>query len=295
MGVFLALISSLVVLGSMALSLAESGRPITLIPPTETLKTDEGDLAGFIRLVPAKPAEPAARATPQEVVPTAFPTLDCPVVENWVAHTVQNEGNLMEVTQNLGMKPEDVRAGNCLTSNQLAAGQVIYLPPTSTSSAQTSPSELAPTQRPNQKKPKKTQIACGAPRGWVAYTVRRGDTLISLAARLGVTVPQLRSANCMGGSSFLRAGQQLFVPYIPAPLATRTPVRQPPTNPPPTLTPVPPPTQPPPTQPPPVPTDPVAPPPPTKEPLPTQPPPPPDATPTPGLGELSMPSSTNPI
>ncbi|MDR3574720.1 MAG: LysM peptidoglycan-binding domain-containing protein [Anaerolineaceae bacterium] len=97
-----------------------------------------------------------------------------------------------------------------------------------------------------------TATVCGRPpSGWISYTIRYGDTLNSIAVAYGTTIAQLQSANCMGSSITIYAGNSLYVPYAatqvaistitstsaPAPTKTRRPV--------PTNTPIPPTTKPP--------------------------------------------------
>ena len=55
-----------------------------------------------------------------------------------------------------------------------------------------------------------------APEGWIAYTVRRGDTLFRLAIDSGATVSGLMLANCLD-STRLYAGMILFLPAVPLP------------------------------------------------------------------------------
>ena len=51
-----------------------------------------------------------------------------------------------------------------------------------------------------------------APDGWVAYTVRAGDTLSGLAWWHNVTVEQLQYLNCIRERSQLYVGQTIYVP-----------------------------------------------------------------------------------
>ncbi len=56
--------------------------------------------------------------------------------------------------------------------------------------------------------------SCSLPRGWVAYTVRRGDTLARLSQRSGVSVAQIKNANCLRGSNKLKLGKTIFLPRV---------------------------------------------------------------------------------
>ena len=279
-GVLLALFSILVVLGSMALSMVESGRTLTLqeMPTaTQPYNEDLGDLIRLVTMTSTLLTTAIPQATLPGVTPSPTSSIVCPHEDNWIAFSVISETNLVEIANNNNLNLDTLRQMNCLTTNHLAAGQILYLPaPTETPSLEptATPSESRPS---TPKKPKKTQVACGAPAGWMIYVVRRGDTLSSLARRLGTTVGQIQSANCMGNSSLIRAGQSLYVPYLPPQGKTPTAIRPSPTRPLalPTNTPLPSPTQPPAPTEPPAPTQ-TAPPtqlPPTQPPAPTEPPP----------------------
>lgn len=71
-----------------------------------------------------------------------------------------------------------------------------------------------------------TAVDCGPPGDWVLYTVKSGDTLKSLAAAFGITVEELKYANCRGDSTVIIVGENLFVPNVPTitPTPTKTPV-----------------------------------------------------------------------
>jgi hypothetical protein len=57
---------------------------------------------------------------------------------------------------------------------------------------------------------------CGAPMGWVHYTVKMGDTLSMLSVLTRSSITQIQIANCMGNSTNLLAGTNIYLPYIPA-------------------------------------------------------------------------------
>lgn len=60
-----------------------------------------------------------------------------------------------------------------------------------------------------------TVSVCIAPFGWVVYETRAGDTLISIATAVGLSVDELRAANCLGSTVSLEAGTRLYVPNLP--------------------------------------------------------------------------------
>ena len=69
-----------------------------------------------------------------------------------------------------------------------------------------------PTPRPCADEP---------PSDWQPYTVQRGDTLYSLARRIGTTMDLVIFYNCLQ-STQLWAGQQLYLPALPTPTNTPT-------------------------------------------------------------------------
>jgi len=60
-----------------------------------------------------------------------------------------------------------------------------------------------------------TLIPCGAPAGWISYTVRSGDNLFRLGLAYRIPVPELQNANCLGYSTQIIVGEKLFVPNVP--------------------------------------------------------------------------------
>jgi LysM repeat protein len=64
---------------------------------------------------------------------------------------------------------------------------------------------------------------CVVRQDWIPYTVQLGDTLSSIAARVGLQPGELFQANCLVPPGNLNIGQQIRVPYLPGPFPTVCP------------------------------------------------------------------------
>ena len=140
--------------------------------------------------VPAATTEPQPSSTPAVILERCTPP------EAWVPYTVSFGDTLFYLARQGGVEVDAVREANCLTSDELYSGSILYLP-----------------SAPPQPMP-----GCGPPSNWPIYTVQAGDTLYSLATRSGIVVPEVVFANCMTSTS-IRAGMRLWLPSSPAPPA----------------------------------------------------------------------------
>lgn len=92
---------------------------------------------------------------------------------------------------------------------------IVTATPTPTGAAVTNRTLAAPTL-----------VNCTPQTTWPVYTVVAGDTLSRIAERVGSTVAQLASANCLSNTGLIFVGQRLYVPALPAtqtPIATQDP------------------------------------------------------------------------
>ena len=204
-GILTALVSSGIVAGSLVLSFTEGGQPssLPLAPSVPTSYT--------LTLPPPPVILPTSGATTiltSQVSNTATVTLTlpppptgCPPPPGWSALTLYPGDTLNRLAEAHGTTPEALIQANCLAVSRLAPGSLLYVPG-------------SPPQQPPE--------ACGPPYGWVFYTIRPGDTLFSLGLRLGVSVSELQFANCLGDSTTIRAGQRLYVPFLPPLIPART-------------------------------------------------------------------------
>ncbi|HEX2997174.1 MAG TPA: LysM peptidoglycan-binding domain-containing protein [Anaerolineales bacterium] len=207
-GVIIAIISVVLVLGGIALALAENlpaqatptqippTLPLSFPSPTETQTPSVQTATATETAV----ASPSASPTATELLAAATTTVCVPLSPTgWVRILAGAGDTVYTLAQRYKTTPESLSAINCLTSSDLPTGYALYVP-------------AVPTV---------TVIPCGAPFGWVKnHVVRPGDTLYRVALSYGLTYPQLQRANCMGGSTTIYTGQRLWVPNIP----TRTPI-----------------------------------------------------------------------
>src|SRR3990170_448146 len=203
-GVIIAIVSVILVVGGILLSLAETLPPPstpTQIPPTLPLEfpTPTATAAPIISETPTA----TQTATPPTAAPTntplAFTPTLCTPPAGWIRILTGAGDTIYSVAQRYNTSAENLSAANCLLSADLSAGFGLYVPPV----------------------PTVTVIPCGPPAGWVkTHIVQPGDNLFRIALSYGITYPQLQRANCMGASTIIYAGQRLWVPNVPA----RTPI-----------------------------------------------------------------------
>ena len=189
-----AAVSLVLILGGLSSALAENGinKPPATITETR-VPTREAGASSTPGLLPSvtSVASPSATAT-------FPPPTSCPPPSGWVAYIVQISDTLKSVAALHGTTPSALKEANCLIGEGLIPNTRIYVPPTPTA----------------------TFIPCGPPAGWIFYTVQTGDNLYRISLKYRITVPELQLANCMGSSTDIKVGQQLYVPNV----ATSTPM-----------------------------------------------------------------------
>lgn len=197
-GIFIGILSLLVVIGGSSLALAEG---YIGLPPTPTQTASPTSPFPPTPTVGGPTVEPSATIIPT-FTNTPVPPTTCPPPSGWVLVTIQVGDTLQSLAARYHTTPEFLAAANCLFSTELLPGYGIYVPPTS------------PTAPP---------VACGAPPGWIQYTVQPGDNLYQISLRYGITVAQLKQANCLT-SDTINAGQRLWVPNVPTMTPPVTPI-----------------------------------------------------------------------
>jgi LysM repeat protein len=240
LGIAAALFSSLIVVGTIALSLAEGELPLAFAPSPTSLATPT--LAPPVNTT--KPGQPTFTPSPtsEETTEPVHIATDCQ--DGWIQYEILPGDTLAEIAQVYGTTAAMLININQLPSRFLPPGIPICVPistPTPTATFTPTPT---PTTPPT-KTPKPTKITpnCGPYPGWVrAYTVRHGDTLYSLANTFKTTIYRLKFANCLTSNKII-TGQKLWVPFplpkTPKPSATQAPpsATTPPGNTPPAVTP----------------------------------------------------------
>jgi LysM repeat protein len=113
---------------------------------------------------------------------------------------VQPGETLDSIAARYGISTAELQNANCMLTKDLLPGVVIYVPPIRT----------------------QTPLPCGAPYGWIVYSVQPGDTLYRLSVTYGTSVVELQRANCLGSSTLLHTGQALYIPDAPPPPASPT-------------------------------------------------------------------------
>ncbi|HNN14103.1 MAG TPA: LysM peptidoglycan-binding domain-containing protein [Anaerolineales bacterium] len=156
-------------------------------PPTATLNVELNTATSTITMSPTS---------------TIVPPTSCLPPAGWLPISVQPSDTLDSLAIRYRVTKDQLIVGNCLITETLIAGTLLYVPP-------------APTS---------TSAACvqGAT-GWIKnHVVKAGETLYSIATSHYTTVSALRLVNCRTGD-LITPGEVLWVPNIP----TRTPLPSP--------------------------------------------------------------------
>jgi len=144
--------------------------------------------------------QPAAElATP---TPTSAPPVTPATEAQTTEYTVKAGETLFSIAQRLGTDVETLRRLNNLTSDAIAAGQVLKVP------------VGVPTGTPP---------ATPAPGRQVEHIVQRGEYLALIANRYGVSTNAIIKANNLRNPNFIYPGQKLIIPVPGITVPTATP------------------------------------------------------------------------
>ena len=153
---------------------------------------------------PSSQAQSDTLSTPQQLVdaPTSAAGADelqsGPLIQR---HTVQAGETLIAIVAKYGVTVEDVQAANNRSGTLIRAGEVLLIPV---------PQSISEN---------------GSDDGGVTistifnYTVRPGDTLISIAVRFGTNVAAIQEANRIGEGEIIRPDQKMLIPVSGVPAA----------------------------------------------------------------------------
>jgi len=202
--VLVAFVSIALIVGALSISLVEfapqatptaannqipSPIPLTATPtPLPTLTPTIG------------PLSPTPSSTPT-FTNTALPPASCLPPSGWGQIIVQAGDTLGSIAARYRTSMDELRRANCLLTDNLVAGTVLYAPP-------------VPTTTP--------AVCSAGAAGWVkTYKVKFGDTFFSIATKYYTTANQLKSVNCRT-SDLVYIGETLWVPNV-APRPTLLP------------------------------------------------------------------------
>lgn len=213
-GLLAALISILIIGGSLVISFSENAEEIAqLSSPTPT---DTFTISPTVIVETLRPGEPTLTPSPTPLPPSATSTsttFQCQYPAGWIAITVNQGDTLESLALTYNTTPEALIEGNCLYIEEVSPGSQLYVP---------KPIESLTPTKTSTRKPKATRCP-GPPHGWVLYTVKKGDTLYSLSQAFGVSISEIQAANCMGYSTLIYAGEKIWLPNVP----TKTPAVSP--------------------------------------------------------------------
>ena len=126
---------------------------------------------------------------------------------NGKIYTVRKGDTLLAIAKRNGVKAEQIKAWNKLSSNRLALNQKLRL--ATPEKVETKTAKVAKTNKPNAE-PHHASTAKAQPKQ-KQYTVRRGDTLYSIAQRFDVDLDDLRRWNKLTHKSRLFPGDKVTI------------------------------------------------------------------------------------
>ena len=149
------------------------------------------------------------------------PTNGCPVPTGWQAYIVSSGDTLSGIAITIGSTVALIQQGNCLTTESILIGQLMFLPSIPAGIPTVDPAyinslSLQPTAQLGFPTSTSTPFACSAPPGWVQYIVISGDTLGVLADATNTTVGSLQNGNCLIDTETIYVGQVLYLPRYPS-------------------------------------------------------------------------------
>jgi LysM repeat protein len=199
-----ALISLVLTIGALSISLVEFSPQAVptatnnILPSPVPLTATPTFLPTFTPTTGLISSTPSITITPS-LTNTNIPPASCTPPFGWSQIVTQPGETLEDIATQYRVSKDDLRSANCLLSDNLVPGKILYVPPVMAS----------------------TSVTCNqGAAGWAKiYVVRSNDTLYSIATNHYTTVAKLKSVNCRV-SDLIIPGELLWVPNV----ATRTPV-----------------------------------------------------------------------
>jgi len=170
---------------------------------------DGGGEAGVQGILPTSIPLLEATATPLPT-DTPAPTPTAPPITSetvLLKHVIEDGETLLSIAIKYGISVEEIQQANGLTSELIRVGDELTVPVVRENSA---------TQG-------------GGAASNFTYTVKDGDTLISIALKFGSTVEDIQSSNSLAANALIRPGDQLVIPVrgVPPEVLQATPVAPP--------------------------------------------------------------------
>ncbi len=202
-GLIIAIVSVILVIGGISLAIAESSSPPLDGPGAIASPTLQPVFLLTSTFAPVSTPSVTVSQTATStlaIAPTTTQQIACTPPNGWLQVVVGANETIYTLAQRYQTTEDALKSANCLPSYEIQAGALLYVPP------------IVATAPP---------IVCGPPSTWIrGYMVQAGDNLFRISLLYRTTVPLLQSANCMGSSNLIYAGQMLYVPNV----ATSTPV-----------------------------------------------------------------------
>lgn len=127
-------------------TLPPSAVPVTVVPTlaSSTLTPDATVILFPTSVPPAASATPTPTTSPPTASPLPTePLIVCHVPTGWVPYLVRPGENLYRIGLRYGLSVSSLMRTNCLVSSHVAAGDVIYLPPTAPSTSVPTPVQVS--------------------------------------------------------------------------------------------------------------------------------------------------------
>lgn len=119
-----------------------------------------------------------------------------------VRYKVKPGDTLSKIARKYGIKPQDIRNANGMHGSALSLNRILIIPQKNSSP------KNSPTKQAVRKTGKKAKQPCS---GTEIYLVKKGDTLLSVAAMADCSVQTIRKMNRLK-SNTIKAGRKLIIP-----------------------------------------------------------------------------------